>query len=176
MERETFFNYVFKALNDTVRTDGRVPSLLVFGVIPSMGASNARVKGQHERLRSMKQEREGAAAIVATKRIKTALRANTPPSARYSLKEGQMAMAFSEKMKKWIPYMNVVGFRNKIVWLNSGRRVVQINRSHIMPQPLDKDRRNIAGILNKLKGFGAYFSPIVKINKVLQLNHPRGES
>lgn len=88
--------FAVKALNDTAGIKGLVPSLLVFGTIPSLGNTGANWLNQEERFKAMHAARKEAAAIRAEQRIRIALKSNVPPSAKYSLKIGQIVMVFSE--------------------------------------------------------------------------------
>lgn len=71
--------YSVKAINDTAGEKRLVSSLLVFGVIPSVGNSNANLRDQADRLKATKDAREETATITAERRIRRAVNSNVPP-------------------------------------------------------------------------------------------------
>lgn len=107
--------FAVKVFNDTAGPKGLVPSLLVFGTIPSVGNSGANLVYREESFRVMYTARSEAYKIVAEQRIQTALQTNIPPSAKYQLQNGQTVMAYSEKQKRWIRDMKVTRVFSKQV-------------------------------------------------------------
>lgn len=91
-----------KALNDAAGPKELVPSLLVFGTIPSLGNTGANLMEQEDQFKAKHTARKEAAKIVAEQWIKTAVRMNVPPAAKYKLHTGQKVMAYSEKQKRWV--------------------------------------------------------------------------
>lgn len=136
-----------KALNDTAGPEGLVPSLLVFGVIPSLGNTEANLVDQERRFRAMHLAPAEAAKITAEERIRIALRSNVPPSAKYDLQSGQSVMAYSEKKREWISDLKVVKALGKHVWVNTGKRIYMLNKSHVVPKPADDDRSAVTTLL-----------------------------
>lgn len=102
-----------KALNDTAGVNGLVPSLLVFGVVPSLGNTEAELPNQEERFSAINAARKEAATIVAEKRNRLALKASVQASARYTLKPGQLVMVYSEKLKEWVEGIRIVQLSSK---------------------------------------------------------------
>lgn len=92
--------YALKAPNDTVGEKGLVHSMLIFGVMPFLGNSNANVNDQGVSFEALKQEREEAATIIDDRRISRPLKSNVPPSATYKLKTGQAVNVYSEKTRQ----------------------------------------------------------------------------
>lgn len=78
------------ALNDTADTNGLVPSLLVFGTIPSLGDTESELADQEQRFNEITAARKEVATIIAEKRIRPALKSKIPPSARYTLRTGRL--------------------------------------------------------------------------------------
>lgn len=165
-----------KALNDTAGLKGLVPSLLVFGKIPYLENTNANLPDQEERFRAMHLARAEAAKITAEQRIKLALRTNVPPSAKYELRSGQSVMAYSENHNKWVDDLKVVRVSGKQVWINTGRRIYKLNKSHIIPQPGDDRRNAVSNLLKHLSPLNSQPLPHVLITEVLQPQDPRCDS
>lgn len=139
--------YPVKELNDTAGDKGLVPSMLVFGVIPSIYNSGAHLCEQEDRFDAMKRAREEAATITAENRVNRALRANVPPSARYTLKTGQAVMVYSEKQRKWIKDLTIVRTGDKLVWVNDGKIIIKLSRTQVIPQTDDRYQKNITDLL-----------------------------
>lgn len=166
-----------KSLKDTAGPKGLVPSLLVFGVIPSLGNTDAEIPGQEERFQAMKEARKEAATIYAGKRIRLALHSNIPPSAKYILKQGQQALAYSEKQKRWIPNLRIVRVSSKLVWVNDGKRIFKLNRTQVIPQPDSiEDNNNLSKLLKRLLPLGSHPHPHILITEILPPGDPRSES
>lgn len=73
---------VVKPLKDTARPKGLVPSLLLFGAIPSLGNGAANLTEQEERFRAVYTVRREAAKVIAEQRINISFRTNVPPSVK----------------------------------------------------------------------------------------------
>lgn len=81
----------------------------------------------------MQDARKKVAAINAEKRICLALEINLPPTATYQLKEGQQALANSEKQKRWTPDLGVVLVLPEQVWVNDGKQLYKLSRAQVIP-------------------------------------------
>ena len=112
--------------------------------------------------------------VLAEKNIQRALNSNVPPSAKYTLREGQQVVLFSEKEKRWKPNLRVVKLESKAVWVNDGNRVSKLSRTHVLPQPSHHDRRGIAKLLKRLKPLHSKLQHSIFLTKVLEPNDPRG--
>lgn len=77
------------AINDTMGSNGLVPSLLVFRKVPSFPSPSRAQKRKEERFSVSQRERAEMATIVAEKRIKTALRIKFPTATRYVIRLGE---------------------------------------------------------------------------------------
>jgi hypothetical protein len=69
-----------KAMNDTIGTEGLVPTLLVFGIVPRLSADGS-LPNQPECMLAMGGARREVDTIVSELRIKIALSSETPPGA-----------------------------------------------------------------------------------------------
>lgn len=165
-----------KSLNDTAGPKGLVPSLLVFGVIPSLGNTDADLPNQEERFRAMHEARNEAATITAEKRIRLALRTNIPPSAKYQLKEGQRVLVYSEKKLRWIPDLRVVRIVDKQAWINDRKKVYKVSIAQVIPHSKDEDANNLSKLLKKLSPFNSRPLPHVLLTETRAPNDARGDS
>lgn len=97
MEPEILLKYAVKGLNDSIGTDALVPSLLVFGALPTFPFLNMDIiPGQRESFEMMKLARDKVAQLRAEQRIATAVNTNVPLSANYILKTGDRVSAYSQ--------------------------------------------------------------------------------
>lgn len=87
--------FAIKVLNDTAGVNGLVPSLLVFGTIPSLGNAEADIADQEDRFNALSAARKEAAVITAEPQIRLALKSNITQSAKYSLRPGQIVIVFT---------------------------------------------------------------------------------
>lgn len=78
IEPETFLKYTIKGLNDTMRPNGLVSSLLVFGTVSTFPIENKIVPAQGERMRALRTAREEITRISAEQGIVTVLKTNVP--------------------------------------------------------------------------------------------------
>ena len=75
-----------KGINDTIDQNGLVPSLLVFGVLPSFPSPSRNNPDQQERFEALKSARAEMESIVAEQRIRKALKSKIPPATKYLIK------------------------------------------------------------------------------------------
>lgn len=165
-----------KALNDTSGPKGLVPSLLVFGTIPSIGSSNANLPDQEQRFKAMRAAREEAATIFAEQRIRIALKSNAPPSSKYMLKPGQEVKVFSEKQKKWVEGIRLVQLSSKQAWVNYRNRIFKVSRAQVIPHKRSDDQSGIAELLRMLSPLNSQSHPNILLTEILQPNDNRAES
>lgn len=75
-----------KAINDTMGTNGLVPSFLVFGTITSFPAPPLPQTTQEERLSALHMACSKVETIVAENGIITTLRSKLPPATKYLMR------------------------------------------------------------------------------------------
>ena len=73
IERKTALQLLVKATNDTMRSDGIVPSYLVIRCITRFPAVDSTVPNQNDRMNALEKARNEMATIVAELRVKMAL-------------------------------------------------------------------------------------------------------
>lgn len=85
-------------------------------------------------------------------------------------------MVYSEKQRIWVKDLTVVRVGSKMIWVNDVKRVVKLNRTHVIPQPSDQDKSNISDQLRRLSPLYSHLPPSVLITEVLAPNDPHGAS
>jgi transposase InsO family protein len=87
--------YSQKATNETIGTDGIVPTLLVYDYMPRIGAAglDARLQPNSERFRCMATARAEYTRIVNHQRVQRVLRTRVPPAADRQLHIGQHVLS-----------------------------------------------------------------------------------
>lgn len=175
--------FAVKALNDTAGTNGLVPSLLVLSTILlyrcSWSGNSASVfpsEGSTQRFNAMTAARKEAATIIAEKRIRLALKSNVPPSARYTLRQEQLAMVYSEKKRRWIQDIRIVQLSSKQAWINYKNRIIKVGQTQVIPQPSGGENNGIANLLQNLYPLNSKSHPNILLTEILQPNDPRSES
>lgn len=96
IDSEVALRLSVKAINDTAGPDGLVPSLLVFGSVPSFSAMNMDIPIQRERMAALATAYREMASISAKLRVQEALRSKLPPSTRYLISPGDKVHVYRE--------------------------------------------------------------------------------
>lgn len=112
-----------KAINDTARPNGLVPTLLVLGVMPRLPIRPHNLPEQVLRMKAIKEARDEAVKLVAQTRLATAVASNAPAAASKDIKIGEEALMFREKPgAKWSGLFMVANIGGKMLTLDSGDR------------------------------------------------------
>lgn len=141
-----------------------------------MGNTGADLAEQDERFRSMHTAGSEAAKIIAEQRIRTALRTNVPPSAKYQLRSSQTVMAYSEKQKRWVKDLKIVRVSSNKFFINNGKRIFKLGISHVIPQPSNEETNAVSTLLKRLFPLNSQSLPHILLTEILKPNDPRGES
>lgn len=75
--------YALKDINDTIVPEGLVPSILVFGALPSYPISNNSFPGQTAKMRGIVNARTEYGKIVKEPRIERAIKSKLPPATKF---------------------------------------------------------------------------------------------
>jgi hypothetical protein len=86
-----------KAINDTMGTNGLVPSLLVFSVVPRVPPMSIDLPKQRDRMAALAAAQMKKSTIVSEKRITAALTQNVPSSVGRTYEVGEEVLVFREK-------------------------------------------------------------------------------
>ena len=124
-----------KAMNDTMNSNGLVPSLLVFGV-PRFPSSSSSHPKQSERMRALTMARLEMETITAELRIQQALLKNIPPASKtvLVLKPGQEVLVYREKQNPhWTGPFKITGSLDKQVFIDRNGTEVQHSVSQVKP-------------------------------------------
>lgn len=133
LPKELVLRLAIKALNDTMGPHGLVPSLLVFGVLPTCPAPVQSRKSQVERFKAMNTARREMEAYVAEQRIKTALKSRLPPATKFNIQLGQSVRVYREQERKWVGPYTVDRISHKTVHVTDGTTVKPFNITQVIP-------------------------------------------
>jgi hypothetical protein len=102
ISQELALAYSQKAINETIGTDGLVPTLLVYGSMPRFRAAclDARLQPNSERFRCMATARAEYTRNVNHQRVQQLLRTRVPPAADRQLHIGQHVLCLERKGAK----------------------------------------------------------------------------
>eukprot|EP00170_Pyropia_yezoensis_P001807 contig_7709_g1811 len=97
------------AMNSTAGTNGLIPTLLVFGVIPRMPVAPLRLPVQRDRVQAMVTARAEVLANISRTRLRTALAAPVPAAADRDVHPGMKVLVYREPpANEWVgPYTDV---------------------------------------------------------------------
>lgn len=82
---EAALRYAEKELNYTMRPEGHVPSMLVFGTLPTFPILNNNIPGHEERTKALRTARDEVTNVKVEKAVRQAINHNIPPAAHYKL-------------------------------------------------------------------------------------------
>jgi len=133
LDPEIALRCAVKGINDTAGPEGLVPSLLVFGTIPTFPAMDVKPPNQKDRLRAISLARDEMSKITAKLRIRQALRSKLPPATEYLVNPGHNVYVFTEKSKRWHRPFQVQKVYKKNLFLKVGNILKQFNISQILP-------------------------------------------
>jgi hypothetical protein len=115
MSLELALRLSVKAMNDTMRPNGLVPSLRVFGMVPRLPISDEHVPDQDQRAFAVKVSREEYQKTVAEMRVRAALLHNVPAAADRQYEVGDLVLEKYENRDTWDGPFNVVAVDDKIL-------------------------------------------------------------
>lgn len=75
-------------MNETMSPNGKVPSLLVVGVLPSFKKTRSNNKNQQDTFEALKSTRTEIQTMLAKNKIKTELRSKLPSATKHFIKPG----------------------------------------------------------------------------------------
>jgi hypothetical protein len=96
-------------------TTGLVPSLLVFGVVPSFPQTSIDLPKQRDRIAALAAAQMEMSEIVSENRVTAALAHNVPSSVDRTYEVGREVLVFCGKEKNWTGPMVVVLVEDKII-------------------------------------------------------------
>jgi hypothetical protein len=116
-------------------TNGLVPSLLVFGVVPRFPLMSIDLTKQRDRMAALAAAQMEVSAIVSENQITVALAHNVPSSVDRTYEVGEEVLVFREKEKSWTGTMVVVLVIDKNITVKylESERVLRFSAQHIQP-------------------------------------------
>ena len=119
MTPDLILSMAVSAMNDTAGTNGLVPTLLVFGVLPRIPIIPAKLPGQVARLNAMRQARKELSSMVAKSKLKRALKMNIFAAASKSFKIGDEVLVYREDpINKWVGPFSVINVEGKMIHID----------------------------------------------------------
>jgi hypothetical protein len=128
-------------MNDTVGSEGLVPTLLVFGIIPSLSADGS-LPNQHDRMLAMDSARREMDIIVSELRIKRALSSKTPRGAILVYIPGELVYVYRERPAKWIGPFPITKIDVKTVYVRDGQDEKPFSITSVKPHHTPVDISN----------------------------------
>jgi hypothetical protein len=116
-------------------TNGFVPSLLVFDVVPKFPSMSIDLPKQRDRMAALAAAQMEISAIVSENRITAALNHNVSPSVNRTYEGGEGVLVFRGKEKIWTGPMVVVLVEGKIITVKylESERVLRFSTQQIKP-------------------------------------------
>ena len=174
LSKELALRYAIKGINDTANIDGLVPSLLVFGVVPSFPLSNRILPNQKARLQAMVDARLEMGRIVTEQRISRALRSKLPPAVLHNIKAGDNVLVYREAKKRWIGPYTVNRVEDKLAFLSDGKTSRPFSVTQILPYTADKRDLDLKRLLKGLAHL--QLQPDIAITEVFFPSDKRAQS
>ncbi len=120
------------AMNNIAGQNGLIPTLLVFGVIPSFPFGFADLPEQRERMKAMKMARYEMVKVVAASRLKTVLNRNFPSAADNEVKVGLNVLVYRERPEnRWAGPFKIVAGDDKTVWVSDNGKLEQVSTDKV---------------------------------------------
>lgn len=122
-----------KAMNHTMYPEGRVPSLLVFGVLPRFPPFSIELPNHEERMRAFQAVRAETKSITSDLRLWRALSARLTAASTTNLKIGQEVFVYREESQplKWTGPHKIVKIDDKQVLIDQNGETVQHSIVHV---------------------------------------------
>ncbi len=102
LDREDASSAAVHAMNNTAGQNRRVPTLLLFGVVPRFPSGSRDILEQRDRMRAIKSARDEIVKAVAASRLRTTMSRNVPGAADNEVKVGMEVLVYRERPEnKW---------------------------------------------------------------------------
>lgn len=174
MKPEIIMRFVIKGPNDTMGTDGSVPSLLVFWDIVHVFMAIKNAATQKKRINALLSARDEFANICAEQQVNKIIRGDLPPAAIHKHKSGNIIYAHIERRTQLISELRVVDVHGKNILINDGSSMFKINITQVFPQPTGENvDHDVMKLIISLKQFNTGGVPGVCITTLLAPNDPR---
>lgn len=127
-------------MNDTMNPQGLVPTLLVFGALPSLPINTTDLPAQRLRLTALLTIPEEMATIVDAQRIRQAITARLPPVSRYAVAPGSLVSVHHEGSSIWEGPFLVRRASRKQAWIVDLKGPVwQFSLAELLSEPTVED-------------------------------------
>lgn len=140
-----------KVMNDSIGSEGLVPSLLVFGYVPRMPFINSKLPGQIDRImRAVQAACREMATITVELRIRKSLCSKTPPAAGYVLAAEDFVRVSHESDRKLLGPYRVKKLDGKQIFINRNGTQVQHNIAQVVPERVFNGDETLRVLRNQL--------------------------
>lgn len=129
--------YAVKAIKDKMRSNSLVPSLFVYGILPTFPTGTNHFKDQAARLGVLTAARAEKYLSTEVFRITTALHAKLTLATHHYLHVGQHIRVYHERSKLWEGPFKITRFDKKEAWIADGTKTPNFNLSQIILDPVD---------------------------------------
>ena len=137
-----------KAMNDTAGSNGLVPTLLVFGVMPRIPLRKRHLPGMVDRMKAMDAARSEVSKLIARDRLKKAVKSNVPAAADKVIQVGEQVLVYKEKpINQWIGPFHVRDVNAKTVFvdMNGGTSQLSIDKVKVYVKPeIEEDEGEVS--------------------------------
>ena len=176
LDPEVLLRYAIKGINDTMGPEGLVPSLLVFGVVPSFPTVHAELPAQKERLAALDAARKEMETVTSELRVQQALRSKLPPASKYHVEPGDNVLVYRERTKRYEGPYTVKRVCEKEIYVEVKGVEKHFNISQILPEPKARGDAELKRLLAGMEQFKSDPPPGVYVTEVLHPADKRGHT
>lgn len=178
LDPEIALRLAVKAVNDTMGPEGIVPSLLVYGSLPTFPAVGMNIPEQKTRMKALAAAKQEMASITAKLRIQQALRSRLPPATQYALKPGDMVRVYRDqgtgasKKGDWTGPWEIVKICGKEVFVDWNGEHKHFNISKVIPDPAQTGDHDLERLIQSFDQFRSSPPPGILITEILSPSDP----
>lgn len=151
---EVILRYIIKALNNTMGPKVLVPSILVFGTIPTFPSREINHCGQDERMDFIRTAMEEMERIATELRINTSLKSKLPPATRYYFSPVQNGRVYRGNSRRWEGPSKVAKVHGKLVLITDVATNKNYSCTQLLPDPSDVADREMSRLWEGFNTFG----------------------
>lgn len=122
-----------KAMNDTLNSEGLVPSILVFGLLTRFLPTSNSLLSHADRMEAMEIARLEMTGITAQLRIRQTLRSKLQPATKYHVEPGDQVYVHHEREGKSCGPHKVLRTFEKQFYVDRDGKESQYSLDHILP-------------------------------------------
>lgn len=124
--------------------EGTIPSMTVFGTLPTFPTGETNNRDQVERMVVIKETKGEMSLITAELRVSAALKARLPLATKFDFATGQRIRVYRESSRRWEGPFTISRIAGKQVSVSHGEKVEQLICTQILPYPADIAEREMS--------------------------------